>query len=94
MLRKNLDDLDTNGRKGDWCFIENDSHIALRYGDDMLMGLVILPISQKSRSDMICWVWNGDRDKPTLNPSINVEEVPGWNEGWHGFLRDGKLIDA
>lgn len=30
------------------------------------------------------WEWNGDLDKPTLTPSINI------NRGhWHGYLTDG-----
>ena len=33
------------------------------------------------------WQWDGNRDSPTLSPSIlNPEEG-----GWHGFLRSGVL---
>jgi len=29
------------------------------------------------------WAWNGDRDAPTLEPSV-------WDKGhWHGWLRNG-----
>lgn len=31
------------------------------------------------------WNWNGDLDKPTISPSIQV--IGGCN--WHGFLTDG-----
>lgn len=33
------------------------------------------------------WDWNGDRDAPTLSPSLLVH--PG---GWHGYVRAGELI--
>lgn len=33
------------------------------------------------------WTWNGDREKPTLNPSILATKPPGC--GWHGYLTDG-----
>jgi hypothetical protein len=32
------------------------------------------------------WAWNGDRDRPTLTPS--VFRMGGC--GWHGFLTDGE----
>ncbi len=31
------------------------------------------------------WVWNGNREKPTLTPSI--QQLSGCK--WHGFLTDG-----
>lgn len=34
------------------------------------------------------WYWNGDRDKPTLTPSLHAVGI------WHGWLRDGVLIEA
>lgn len=85
-LRKNLDDLKTNGQKGDWAFIENDTRIAIRYGENALSGMTIIPISDKG------WQWNGNKDAPTLTPSILVKPYPKWTEGWHGFLTDGKLV--
>ena len=33
------------------------------------------------------WHWNGNREKPTLAPSIGVPENPPYH--WHGHLRDG-----
>ena len=29
------------------------------------------------------WLWNGNRDKPTLEPSIHHRDH------WHGYLRNG-----
>ena len=86
-LLKNLDDLDENGTIGDWCFMKNDTHIAVRYGKTPFKGTVILPINSEHG-----WNWNGNKELPTLTPSILVKEVPNWNAGWHGFLTDGKLI--
>lgn len=34
------------------------------------------------------WSWNGDADKPTLHPSLHAEGL------WHGFVKDGMLIEA
>jgi len=31
------------------------------------------------------WYWNGDRDKPTLSPSLH------WPGHWHGWLRNGRF---
>jgi hypothetical protein len=32
------------------------------------------------------WTWDGNEDKPTLNPSIHCMSC-----GWHGFMRNGEL---
>jgi hypothetical protein len=38
-----------------------------------------------------CWSWNGDFDKPTVNPSI-LMEVRGENpQRCHSYVRDGKI---
>ena len=42
-------------------------------------------LADKRRGAGTYWWWNGDEDKPTLHPSV---EVPGW----HGWLRDGNWI--
>ena len=41
----------------------------------------------KSGTSGRLWWWNGDRDKPTLTPSIGVPATPPYR--WHGFLEDG-----
>ena len=35
--------------------------------------------------------WDGDVDRPTLNPSIQTLPVEG---GWHGYITAGNLVDA
>ena len=37
------------------------------------------------------WEWNGDRDKPTLNPSVHCLEE-GCN--LHIWIRDGEVVHA
>lgn len=96
MLRKDLNDLEVNGKKGDWCFCEDaksgqeDAYICLMWGDDPFKNLCILPIKQTSYKTF--WNWNGSKEAPTLTPSILVHPAPGWQDGWHGYLTDGKLI--
>ena len=34
------------------------------------------------------WYWDGDFEKPTLDPSLNSEDGEG--RGWHGNLREGR----
>jgi hypothetical protein len=89
MNRKNLDDLDTNGAKGDWCFLNDDTYIGIRYGVDYLTGTVVIPVS--ASGDNKNWKWDGNKESPTLSPSILVHANEGTTEGWHGYLRDGKL---
>jgi hypothetical protein len=92
MEKHNLDDLAENGAKGDWCFLENDTCIAIRYGVDAFKEVVVIPISTVPLRNVSCWTWNGSKDCPTLTPSILVKAYEGWTLGWHGFLTDGKLI--
>jgi hypothetical protein len=92
-LRDNLDDLDKNGKIGDWCFLDGHQRIGIRYGEDSFAGKVVIPISKKGQ-DPFHWGWNGDENKPTIYPSILIHPYPGWNKGWHGWLRDGELVEA
>ena len=94
MLRTSLDDLDTQGQRGDWCFLNNNELIAIRFGEDAFTGLVVIPIAENAMQGKPHWQWNGNMEAPTLSPSILVHENPGWSKGWHGFMREGKLIDA
>ena len=33
------------------------------------------------------WQWDGNRDKPTLSPSVH--DMPNGKTHWHGYLRNG-----
>ena len=91
MFLSNLDDLDTNGHKGDWCFLRDDTFIAIRYGEDAFKDLVIIPVAEKIMQGKPHWQWDGNKESPTISPSILVHAVEGWTDGWHGYLRNGKL---
>jgi hypothetical protein len=38
------------------------------------------------------WDWDHNEQAPTLSPSINCNSNGGC--GWHGFIREGKIVDA
>lgn len=89
-LLKDLDQFDREGTKGDWCFINDDEYIAIRYGDEAFKGTCVLPI--RPHDGKASWNWDGNREAPTLSPSILI-----WGDGrdkpatWHGYMRSGKL---
>ena len=85
-MRKNS--MDELGERGDWYFIR-DERMGIKYGEGE-WDVVILPIHAKYA---VRWEWNGDMDSPTLSPSILVYGG-GSAAAWHGYLRDGVLIDA
>lgn len=87
MLKTNQDDC----LKGDWCFINDDTYIFIQYGDDNFKEVCIIPIAINP-TEKRQWKWNGNRELPTLTPSILVHPVKDWTIGWHGFLTDGKLV--
>ena len=91
MLKNDFDDLEV----GDWCFINGETHIGIRLGEGEV-DCCILPIQNSSKPREIIgthWDWNGNKDTPTITPSILH-----WGDGkdkiatWHGYLTDGKLI--
>ena len=94
-LRNDWDDLD-KGQKGDWYFIKDDTYIVIRFGDTM-DDICVLPITlADKRSEHVqgkgAWEWNGNRESPTLTPSILVHVSRDQPDKWHGYLTDGKLI--
>ncbi|MEY9375964.1 DUF6527 family protein [Rhizobium leguminosarum] len=44
------------------------------------------------------WVWDGNREKPTLTPSILTSMTCGpereYIELWHGFMTAGRLVSC
>ena len=89
MLKNDIDELDI----GDWCFLANkdENYIAIRLGPKD-RDFCILPINIPRKTS---WDWNGSLEAPTLKPSVlhwgNGRDKPAT---WHGFLRDGKLVEA
>jgi hypothetical protein len=48
-----------------------------------------------SRTDMHSWEWNGNKEKPTLTPSLGLhpkQATGGYH--WHGYLTDGVFIEC
>lgn len=89
MLRHDLHDLFENGKAGDWCFEHNPETIVIIFGPDPFYDIVICPINDPSR---ISWDWNGDKEHPTLSPSIRIMgKYTGGADRWHGFLENGVL---
>lgn len=87
-LLETVDKVFEIGQVGDFAFLKDDSHIAIRLtvSED---GIAVLPISNDSDSPRR-WNWDGNHESPTLTPSIFHHGKPEW----HGFLREGKLILA
>jgi len=80
---------------GDWCFINGETYIGIRLGEGE-NERCILPIQNKAKPRELVgtyWDWDGNRDLPTLTPSILH-----WGNGnyepptWHGYLTKGVLV--
>lgn len=83
-------------KKGDWCFLNDNTYIAVMFGNDRFLETCVLPIATiEQHATHQHWVWDGNKEAPSLTPSILV-----WGNGkdrpatWHGFLRAGKLETA
>lgn len=97
-LLKDLDEFDRIGKMGDWCFVTGETQIAIRLGEDKFINTCIIPILKEGTTREIIgthWNWNGNRESPTLTPSIlhwgNGRDNPST---WHGYMTDGKLIEC
>ena len=51
--------------------------------------VVALKVSTIKQAPGVWW-WNGNRERPTVRPSIMQLDRHG-NELWHGWLTDGEL---
>lgn len=90
------------GKPGD--FIFNDEAVTaepgdivkwLRFGCPRGRGACTVPILPQRTSKGAGWKWDGNRDAPTLEPSINCvasEKYAGC--GWHGHLKGGVFEEA
>lgn len=108
-LLASLEELHMNGKIGDWCICDTKQGrlMFLRYpvpADDWMHehwpdldtkgDIVSLPIKLAGEVDSrpMVWDWNGNREAPTLSPSVLVKTTA--KERWHGWLRDGNLVNA
>ena len=94
MLRKDWDDMADNGRKGDWYFHHNDTYITIRYGDEVMEVVTIPILAPVEEDDKRSWRWDGNKESPTVHPSIKVYGRPGEPDLWHGYLQAGKIVEA
>ena len=78
------------GKPGDFCWLSSnkDSTPQLFIHLPNGAGARILPCGPGS-----AWTWNGDRERPTLTPSIRPLDNDS-NELWHGYLTDGELVEC
>lgn len=84
----------TTGQIGDWAFELDEQHIWIRLPNGSDQGdLVRLPIERSADSPRPhpWWLWNGDREAPTLTPSILNR---GAGDEWHGWMTAGVLVNA
>lgn len=54
------------------------------------------PVLRSSPDKLFVWGWNGDRDRPTITPSINCRNTdddgkPAGGCGWHGHITQGVI---
>lgn len=73
---------------GDWAFDVRGLTIFIVLPGRHLAGLPLRSDSDYARRDGTgpIWSWDGNREAPTITPSIlNL------STGWHGFMRAGKL---
>lgn len=50
-----------------------------------------VPIAPQKNGAGASWKWDGERDAPTLTPSINCNGKAGC--GWHGWLKRGEFVE-
>jgi len=91
MRLKTVHDVLQSNNPGDWAFHTDDKYIIVSYpvkssypGEPDGVDVVNLPIKPEPNG----WTWDGNKDAPTLTPSILVKS----NGTWHGYLTAGKLI--
>ena len=71
---------------GNWTFDKDDQTILIVMPDGKIAGLPLSPEAGRKFHDGSHWNWDGNRDAPTITPSI-LDVVTGW----HGYMRAGQL---
>jgi hypothetical protein len=96
-MRKVADDFEALTQVGDFAINEEGTQILLAlpsqqpFTESEKKGkfcYVSLPIGTVKPPSSPSWQWDGNRESPTLSPSV-------WTHGhWHGFIRNGEMIEA
>ncbi len=92
-IYKDFDDFRANGKAGAICFCESVEHGVQGFaykcagcGHESYLPVVAPPeIVKKNKPE---WNWDGNRELPTLKPSIFHNKEKG-GCGWHGYLTKG-----
>lgn len=73
-------------KEGDFCFDAEHEHIYLWLPGRLSPSC--LQISRVPSSSNRVWRWDGDKECPTVTPSIHDVGM------WHGYLTKGKLVSC
>ncbi len=71
---------------GNWAFDKDDQTILIVMPDGKIAGLPLSLEAGIKFHDGSHWDWDGNREAPTITPSI-LDVVTGW----HGYMRAGQL---
>ena len=75
-----------NSKPGDWFFVD-EKRFCFRYGPGKGHHFHISSVPVVGEN---AWEWNGDKEAPTISPSIKTSTTKGVVL-FHGFMRDGEL---
>lgn len=99
-----VDDLGDIAPAGHWHFYgiygePNDAPPAgMLFGCPCGCGMTHSAAFRSTNPNRPTWGFNGDKEKPTLTPSLNVlqtdEAGNRTGEHWHGWLRDGVFVSC
>ena len=91
-LRATLNEFDAANQVGDWCFVDEDRYCVIRLHAGEMDGVAAIRIAKDPDlpDNQAIWQWDGNRDAPTLSPSILHHSSPPW----HGWMRAGQLVVA
>jgi len=70
---------------GEFCFTEGETHCVLWLPSGSIVGLRVSRDGPQSGGPVPVWGWDGNREAPTLAPSIHLVGE------WHGYLQAGFL---
>lgn len=75
-------------KPGDFYWADDTLWVAIPSDDPEWDNMSIIRIACAEKQSPGVWQWDGDREKPTLTPSIHTIGV------WHGWIKNGMLVEA
>ena len=93
-----VEDAFENGEPGVFNFYgSTNSNSSLIYGMMFICPCgcgILASIAFKNNKDSKgpIWRWDGNKERPTISPSININK--GEIGSWHGFLRNGEFKEC